>query len=231
LEQKKIYNKLPIAWEGIPFTIIGIGLTSILLILNWELLSVFLAMLTLLTIFFFRDPNRSHMTTEEAILTPADGKVLSIEKLDSGDNHVEDKAIKISIFMSIFNAHINRIPMKGKIANLSYHPGSFFSANRDKASVSNERNIVTLETDTRKKIVFVQIAGLIARRIACWVKKGDYVQTGQRFGLIRFGSRLEVYLPPDSILTVKKGEKVKAGQTVIGYLSETENKKKTEKEE
>jgi len=178
-----------------------------------------------LTIYFFRDPERSHVAPEEAILTPADGKVLSIERLNNGDNHVEGKAIKISIFMSIFNAHINRIPMRGRIAHLSYHPGKFFSANRDKASLYNERNIVTLETNDRKKIVFVQIAGLIARRIVCWVKKGDHVEAGQRFGLIRFGSRLELYLPPDSTLTVKKGEKVRAGQTVIGYLGESENEK------
>ncbi len=225
MDQKRIHNKLPVAWEGIPFIIIGIGFTSILLIINWESLAIPLAVLTLLTIYFFRDPERTYVTNEKAVLTPADGKIISIDKLNNGDNHFQDRAIKISIFMSIFNAHINRIPIRGKIAQLSYHPGKFFSANRDKASLYNEHNIVTLETYNRKKIVFVQIAGLIARRIACWVKKGDYVETGQRFGLIRFGSRLEVYLPHDSTLMVEKGGKVKAGQTVIGYLSESENKK------
>ena len=216
--QKRINNKLPVAWEGIPFIIIGIGSTFILLILNWEFFAISLAVLTLFTIYFFRDPKRTPIKEERAILTPADGKIISIEKLKNGDNHFNDKAIKISIFMSIFNSHINRVPIRGKIGQLSYHPGKFFSANRDKASVFNEHNIITLETDNRKKIIFVQIAGLIARRIACWVKKGDYVETGQRFGIIRFGSRLEVYLPHDSTVTVIKGEKVKAGQTVIGYL-------------
>ncbi len=225
MDQKRIHNKLPVAWEGIPFIIIGIGLTSILLIINRESLAIPLAVLTLLAIYFFRDPERTHVTNERAVLTPADGKIISIDKLNNGDNHFQDRAIKISIFMSIFNAHINRIPIRGKIAQLSYHPGKFFLANRDKASLYNEHNIVALETYNRKKIVFVQIAGLIARRISCWVSKGDYVETGQRFGLIRFGSRLEVYLPPDSTLIVEKGEKVKAGQTVIGYLSESENKK------
>ena len=225
MDQKRIHNKLPVAWEGIPFILIGIGFTSILLIINWESLAIPLAVLTLLTIYFFRDPERTHVTNEKAVLTPADGKIISIDKLNNGDNHFQDRAIKISIFMSIFNAHINRIPIRGKIAQLSYHPGKFFSANRDKASLCNEHNIVTLETYNRKKIVFVQIAGLIARRISCWVNKGDYVETGQRFGLIRFGSRLEVYLPHDSSLMVEKGGKVKAGQTVIGYLSESENKK------
>jgi len=225
LGHKRINNKLPIAWEGIPFIITGIGLTFIVIILNWDSLTIPLAVLTLFTIYFFRDPERTHVNDERAVFTPADGKVLSIENLHNGDYRLKDKVIKISIFMSIFNAHINRVPIKGKIAQLSYHPGKFFSANRDKASLYNEHNIVTLETDNKKKIIFVQIAGLIARRIACWVKKGDYVETGQRFGLIRFGSRLEVYLPPDSEIKVKKGEKVKAGQTIIGYLSEAENKK------
>jgi phosphatidylserine decarboxylase len=225
LSHKSINNKLPVAWEGIPFILIGIVLTSILFILNWKLLAIPMAVATLFTVYFFRDPERTHVYEERAIFTPADGTVLSIENLHNGDYRLKDKAIKISIFMSIFNAHINRIPIKGKIAQLSYHPGKFFSANRDKASAYNEHNIVTLETDNKKKIIFVQIAGLVARRIACWIKKGDYVETGQRFGLIRFGSRLEVYLPPDCEIKVKKGEKVKASQTIIGYLNETENKK------
>jgi phosphatidylserine decarboxylase len=218
LDQKRINNRLPVAREGILFIIIGTGLTSIFLILNWKFLASPLAVLTLLIIYFFRDPDRTLINEKRAVLTPADGKVISIEKLNNSDNLLKAPAIKISIFMSIFNAHINRIPIRGKIAQLSYHPGKFFSANRDKASLYNEHNIVILETDQRKKIVLVQIAGLIARRIVCWVKKGDLVETGQRFGLIRFGSRLEVYLPSDTTLMVKKGGKVKAGQTVIGYI-------------
>ncbi len=231
MSYKKINNRLPVAWEGIPFILIGIVLTSMLFILNWKLLAIPMAIATLFTIYFFRDPERTHGDDERAIFMPADGTVLSIENLHNGDYRLKDKAIKISIFMSIFNAHINRIPIKGKITQLSYHPGKFFSANRDKASVYNEHNIVTLETDNKKKIIFVQIAGLVARRIACWIKKGDYVETGQRFGLIRFGSRLEVYLPPDCEIKVKKGEKVKASQTIIGYLNETENKKENQKKE
>lgn len=219
MDQKRINNRLPVAREGIPFIIIGTGLTSIFLILNWKFLASPLAVLTLLIIYFFRDPDRTLINEKRAVLTPADGKVISIEKLNNSDNLLKAPAIKISIFMSIFNAHINRIPIRGKIAQLSYHPGKFFSANRDKASLYNEHNIVILETDQRKKIVLIQIAGLIARRIVCWVKKGDLVETGQRFGLIRFGSRLEVYLPSDTTLMVKKGEKAKAGQTIIGYIS------------
>jgi len=218
LEAKKIDNKLPIAREGIPFVLIGIGLTCVFLILDLLVLAIPFAVLTSFIIFFFRDPERNLVNREKAVLTPADGKIIAIEKLTSGDNRFTDTAVKLSIFMSLFNAHINRIPIGGRISQLTYHPGKFFSANLDKASLHNENNIVMLETDNREKIVFVQVAGLIARRIVCWVKAGDYVRAGQRFGLIRFGSRLEVYLPPDSTITVRKGEKVKAGQTVIGYL-------------
>jgi len=225
LDQKRIHNKLPFAWEGIPFILTGISLTSILFIINWKFFAIPMAVLTLFNIYFFRDPERPQINDEMGILTPADGKIISIEKLNKGDNHYKENATKISIFMSLFNAHINRIPIMGKITDLSYHPGKFFSANRDKASLYNEHNIVTLETNNKAKIVFVQIAGLIARRISCWIKRGDYVETGQRFGLIRFGSRLEVYLPPDSTIMVKEGQKVKAGQTVIGYLDESKNKK------
>ncbi|TET51510.1 MAG: phosphatidylserine decarboxylase family protein [Desulfobacteraceae bacterium] len=218
MEAKKIDNKLPIAREGIPFILIGIGLTCVFLILDLLVLAIPFAVLTSFIIFFFRDPQRNLVNREKAVLTPADGKIIAIEKLTSGDNRFPDTAVKLSIFMSLFNAHINRIPVGGRISQLTYHPGKFFSANLDKASLHNENNIVMLETDNREKIVFVQVAGLIARRIVCWVKAGDYVRAGQRFGLIRFGSRLEVYLPPDSTITVRKGEKVKAGQTIIGYL-------------
>ena len=218
MEAKKIDNKLPIAREGIPFILIGIGLTCVFLILDLLVLAIPFAVLTSFIIFFFRDPERNLVNREKAVLTPADGKIIAIERLTNGDNRFPDTAVKLSIFMSVFNAHINRIPVGGRISQLTYHPGKFFSANLDKASLHNENNMVLLETDNREKIVLVQVAGLIARRIVCWVKAGDYVKTGQRFGLIRFGSRLEVYLPPDSTITVRKGEKVKAGQTIIGYL-------------
>ena len=231
MEAKKIDNKLPVAWEGIPFVFIGIGLTCVFLVLDLLGLAIPLAVLTLFMIFFFRDPQRNLVNRERAVLTPADGKIMAIEKLANGDNRSKATAIKLSIFMSLFNSHINRIPIGGRISQLTYQPGKFFSANLDKASLYNENNMVMLETDNREKIVLVQVAGFIARRIVCWVKAGDYVKAGQRFGLIRFGSRLEVYLPPDSAITVQIGEKVKAGQTVIGYLHYNENEKQIKKTE
>jgi phosphatidylserine decarboxylase len=219
LDTRKVNNKLPIAWEGIPFVLAGVTLTALFFLLDLQFLAIALALLTLFTAYFFRDPDRNLVDREKAVLTPADGKIIAIRNLETGDNRLKDKSIKISIFMSVFNAHINRIPVTGRVSRLAYHPGRFFSANLDKASLHNENNVVTLETDNRKRIILVQIAGLIARRIVCWLKTGDYVYTGQRFGLIRFGSRLEVYLPPDTAILVSIGQKVKAGQTVLGYLS------------
>ena len=152
-------------------------------------------------------------------MTPADGKVLDIKDLEDGNNPLGEPAVKLSIFMSIFNVHVNRVPVGGRISEISYHPGKFFSANRDKASELNEHNRVTVQTGDGRKIVFVQIAGLIARRIVCWIKEGDEVGAGQRFGLIRFGSRLDIYLPKDSRIIVQTRLKVKAGETILGYLT------------
>jgi len=197
----------------------GATLTALFFMLDLQFIAISLVLLTLFTAFFFRDPDRNLVAQQNAVLTPADGKILAIRNLEMGDNRLDDKAIRISIFMSVFNAHINRIPIAGRISRLAYHPGRFFSANLDKASLHNENNVVTLETDDQKRIILVQIAGLIARRIACWVKAGDYVYSGQRFGLIRFVSRLEIYLPPDTAISVSVGQKVRAGQTVLGYLS------------
>ncbi len=219
MNQKRINSTLPIAREGLPFIIIGAAIAIVAGIFHLVSLFVVMSIITLFIVYFFRDPNRISPVDENAVLTPADGKILSIEKLEKGDHNYKHSSIKISIFMSLFNAHINRIPIKGVILDICYTPGKFFSANMDKASQYNEHNIITLETYNDKKIAFVQIAGLIARRIACWVKERDNVESGQRFGLIRFGSRLEVYLPTNSEITVQKGQKVKAGQTVIGYIT------------
>ena len=218
MDQKRINNKLPVAREGLPFIIAGAALAIITGVFHLVFLAIVISVITLFVAYFFLDPERIPIGNEQAVLTPADGKILSVDRLDNGDHNCKHSSIKISIFMSIFNAHINRIPIKGKVLDISYTPGKFFSANMDKASKYNEHNIITLETNDDKKIVFVQIAGLIARRIACWVKERDNVEAGQRFGLIRFGSRLEVYLPTNSKVTVQEGQKVKGGQTVIGYI-------------
>ena len=181
--------------------------------------AIILGILTLFTIYFFRDPDRGVTVPENAVLTPADGKIIGIKRLSDNTNPLGEPAFKMSIFMSVFNVHVNRIPASGRIENIRYYPGKFFSAHLDKASHQNEHNKITLQTANGHKIVFVQIAGLIARRIACWLKEEDEVKAGQRFGLIRFGSRLDVYLPINTRIIAQTSHRVKAGETVLGYLS------------
>lgn len=159
------------------------------------------------------------MADYKAVLAPADGTIVEVQHIKSDDNHLGQPAIKVSIFMSVFNVHVNRIPAGSTIKKITYHAGNFFSANLDKASKYNENNRIILQTPDSRTIVLIQIAGLIARRISCWVKEGEQVNAGQRFGLIRFGSRVELYLPGDSQVLAQLRQKVRAGETIIGYLS------------
>jgi len=203
-----------------PFILSGCCLVFVFSYLDLLILSLIATIFTIFTIFFFRDPNRNMNAPDKAVLTPADGKVIQIQHIDHDNNPLGEPAIKISIFMSIFNVHVNRIPITGAIKEITYYPGKFFSANLDKASEENERNCIQLQTPDSRNIVVIQIAGLIARRIVCWVEKGDNMRQGQRFGLIRYGSRLEVYIPADnSQIIARLHQKVSAGKTVIGYLS------------
>ena len=219
LNESRIHNRWPVAREGIPFIGIAVGLT--LLFAWWGITwaAVLTGLVALFVIFFFRDPERAHTASPGAVLSPADGTILHVLRLTDGANPLGQPALKVSIFMSVFNVHVNRIPAEGIVTDISYHPGKFFSANLDKASTQNESNRITLETPDAARIVVIQIAGLIARRIACWIRPHDRVGSGQRFGLIRFGSRLEVFIPDGGRITVRHGQKVKAGETVIGYLS------------
>jgi phosphatidylserine decarboxylase len=193
-------------------------MTLLFLFLGLVPLTILTGALTLFVLYFFRDPDRQAEVKEKALLAPADGRVLGAWTLEGGENPLGVRAVKVSVFMSLFNVHVNRIPAKGRIARISYRPGAFFAANLDKASEKNEQNAVFLETQDGKTIVFVQIAGLIARRIACWVREGEEVQAGQRFGLIRFGSRVDVFLPEGSRVAVEPGHSVEAGKTILGYL-------------
>lgn len=215
----RIENRLPVAREGLPFILAGLVVTLILFYFGFQVIGTLAGIFTLFTIYFFRDPERGKEVQTKALLTPADGTILSVKPLEDDKNLLGEPAIKVSIFMSVFNVHVNRVPISGRISQIVYNPGKFFSANLDKASEQNENNRVTLETSDGRKIVFVQIAGLIARRIVCWIKEKDHVKAGQRFGLIRFGSRLDIYIPADSRITIKPREKVKAGETLLGYLS------------
>ncbi len=217
--ENRINNRLPLAKEGFPFIFMGIGITVISMALGWTTLTVITVVITLFVIYFFRDPERHPSKKENAVLSPADGRILEFRNVAGDENPLGRPSIKVSIFMNVFNVHVNRIPFGGTIKEISYHPGKFLSADLDKASEQNENNRITLKMDDSREIMVIQIAGLVARRIACWVRKGDTVKTGQRFGLIRFGSRLEVFLPEGSNIAVGIGQKVKAGETVIGYLT------------
>jgi len=219
IEKTRINNRWPVAREGIPFIALGLFLTILFTLLGLDILSLLTGLMTVFIVFFFRDPARQNQVPDKAVLTPADGTILRIQHFEDDENPMGEPAIKISVFMSVFNVHVNRIPIMGKITEIVYHPGKFFSAHLDKASDKNENNLITLHTGDGRKIVFVQIAGLIARRIVCWINEGNHVKTGQRFGLIRFGSRLDIFLPRDTHVTVQPRDKVKAGETILGHLS------------
>jgi phosphatidylserine decarboxylase len=218
LQNTRIENKLPVAREGLPFIIPGLVVT--ILLFFWEVypVAILLGLMTLFTLWFFRDPERVSLAGEDAVLSPADGTIIDIRQLEGVNNITGRPALKISIFMSVFNVHVNRIPVKGRISGTTYNPGKFFSANLDKASEQNENNCVALDAWNGQRVVFVQIAGLIARRIACWIREGDQVNAGQRFGLIRFGSRVDIYLPPGTRTEARIKERVRAGESIIGYL-------------
>lgn len=210
-------RNFPVAKEGIIFILPLAAITVFLWSLRFPIPAGFFSLLTLFVIYFFRDPERSIPPEEKAILSPADGKVIQVESCVE-ERFLKGPAIKISVFMSLFSVHVNRIPLNGRIADSSYFPGKFFSANLDKASSVNEQNALLVETLDGMRVLLVQIAGLIARRIVCWVDKGDRVVRGQRFGLIRFGSRLDIYLPPNTRVQAQPGQKAYGGQTILGYL-------------
>jgi len=190
----------------VAFAVTGMGLLAVL-----GMLSIFFIA------WFFRNPERTAPDIKGAVLAPADGKIIKVESVEDSP-HYPERCNKISIFMSMFNVHVNRIPFSGTISGVRYNPGRFFSANLDKASLDNEYNAITLSTDRGKRICFVQIAGLIARRIICDLKPGDRVTKGDRFGMICFGSRLDIYLPERTRVQVENGQKVRAGTTVLGMI-------------
>ena len=208
----------PVARAGYPFIFTSAFTTAVFAFLGLTVLALVGLVATLFICYFFRDPDRVVPKSAGAVVSPADGKVIWTGTV-GGSPFSRETSIKISIFMSIFNVHVNRVPHEGRVQRISYYPGKFFSANLDKASKQNEHNAVFIKTEDGKNICMVQIAGLIARRIICKIQEGDTVVRGQRFGLICFGSRLDVYLPSDTTLKVTVGDKVKAGTSVLGDLT------------
>ncbi len=190
-------------------------------------ISVIFAFLTLFIMYFFRDPKRTFEHTDGVLVSPADGKVLYVKNIGHHE-FIGGDTIKIAIFLNVFDVHINRIPSDGTIEYVKYNPGKFHVASVDKASEFNEQTEIGMTTKTGQKIIFKQIAGLIARRIVCKIKENDNVKAGERFGLIRFGSRTELFVPADSVINIKAGDRVVGSETIIGLLSSKEVKNKTE---
>ena len=214
-----ILGRIPLAREGYPFILASIFVIIITWVIGLRGVSYFSLGLAIFIISFFRDPERDIPSEEGSVVSPADGRIIKIEQERIGDRFkiCPQEAIKISIFMNVFNVHVNRVPASGKVLGVFYNPGKFFSADKDKASLENEQNALLIEAKNGKRFVVNQIAGLIARRIVCYTKEGAILEKGKRFGMIRFGSRLDIYLPVDCKINVKIGDKVKAGSAILAY--------------
>ena len=213
----------PMHREGIKFVAIFAAITIALFFLS-KILGWIGVLLTVWCYYFFRDPERVTPSREGLLVSPADGVVSLIEPaIPPAELGMSDEALtRVSVFMNVFNCHVNRVPIAGTITNIAYRPGKFFNASLDKASADNERNSLRVQTSDGREIAVVQIAGLVARRIVCFIETGAKLGTGERFGLIRFGSRVDVYLPAGVDPLVSLGQTMIAGETVIAELGNRE---------
>ncbi len=204
-----------LAKESVPFIIIPAVLAAAAVALGFWYVGIVFVILLLFMIYFFRDPRRNPPTDPYAVVSPADGRVTRVERIapDQGDS-----VTVVSIFLSPFDVHINRSPIAGTITEMSYVPGKFLMATNEKASLVNEQNVLTIQ-GANVTVVCRQIAGILARRVVCWKKKGDNLALGERFGLIKFSSRTDVVLPANVTVTVAEGDRVQGGTTVIGKIS------------
>jgi phosphatidylserine decarboxylase len=209
-------NQWPIAKEGLPFLIPTALLTVLIGIMGWKVWMFLGIFLSLFIAYFFRNPRRKITNLQNIILSPADGRIIHVGECEE-ERFLKERALKVSIFMSLFDVHVNRAPVSGKVLERNYLPGRFLVASVEKSSLLNEQNAVILETEDRLKILLIQIAGFVARRIVCYAKAGDLLRKGEIFGLIRFGSRVDLYLPPEIKPIVRVGQHVKGGESIIGY--------------
>lgn len=213
-----------IAPEGRPFIALGWSLTALAWwaagrggwSVGWSVVAAVLSLLAIWLVVFFRDPARDGPRGDAVVIAPADGKIVGVVEADE-PMYLKTRALRVSIFMSVFDCHVNRSPLAGKIERMTYHHGAFLNADLDKASEDNERNCLVIASEIGR-IAVVQIAGLIARRIVCFVREGSTVGAGERIGMIRFGSRVDVYLPDDARLRVGQGQIAVAGETVLAEL-------------
>ena len=207
--------RIPIVADGyrfiIPLVIITVGLALSPLV--W--LAGVSGLLLLFVLNFFRDPDRDIPNEEGVIVSPGDGKIVEI--IEEKDPMLDEPYRRVSIFLNVFNVHVQRIPVGGRIEQVKYNKGKFLNAASHKASLENEQNAMIIDTG-KQKVLVKQIAGLIARRIVCWAKEGDNYSLGQRYGLIRFGSRVDLFLPLSAEVKVSLGDHVSGGSSIIGYL-------------
>jgi len=202
-----------IAREGWVFVALSVFLALAATILGAQLVAVLLWIIAIFVVQFFRDPARSPPSGEGLITSPADGRVVVVGK--ARDPITGEDSLKISVFMNVFNVHSNRSPIAGRVLNVQYFPGEFLNAAVDKASERNERNALRIEDSQGRRLTCIQIAGLVARRILCYVKSGDTVMRGARYGFIRFGSRVDIYCPIGTQALVSVGDKVSAHATAL----------------
>lgn len=208
---------VPVAKEGLPF----IGAAAAIAVLTgwvgWTVVATGTALLTVFVSWFFRNPARIVPDGPGLIVAPGDGKVIAIEE-EFEPRYLKDRSIRLSIFLNVFDVHINRIPCEGIVEDVQYQPGLFQIASKPDATIKNEQNALMIRTVEGAKVLCVQVAGLVARRIVCWVSPKDSARRGERFGLIRFGSRMDTFLPIGSVIHVAVGDRVKGGETVLGEL-------------
>jgi phosphatidylserine decarboxylase len=213
---KDLRLRIPIHREGWPF-IAAAGLLDLLFFLGAPWLGLAFLPIAVWVVAFFRDPERRVPQGANLIICPADGRLLPIIRIapPAELGLGEGERVRLSIFMNVFNVHVNRIPCNGTVTTIAYRPGKFFNASFEKASLHNERMAATIRTEDAKDVAVVQIAGLVARRIVCNLQEGQSVCRGDRFGIIRFGSRVDVYLPDGARVLANAGASVKAGETVL----------------
>jgi len=208
---------LPVAMPGIKYIVGAALVTAVFFYLAWMTAASVAAVATLYIIWFFRDPDRAVPDGDQLLVSPADGRVIQVKSGVHGE-YLTGACQKVSIFMNVFNVHVNRMPLDGVVEKEVYTPGRFVNASFDKASEHNERNALTIRTSNGMRFVVVQIAGLIARRIVNRAHAGTRVYRGERYGMIQFGSRLDLYLPSTCRIRVREGDKTRAGVTVIGEM-------------
>ncbi|HKY73656.1 MAG TPA: phosphatidylserine decarboxylase family protein [Nitrospira sp.] len=208
---------VPFAKEGFPFIGVAAGITLIASTLGWIPVAIAMGIATAFVAWFFRNPPRIIPQGPGLIVSPGDGKVLAVEE-EFEPRYLKERAIRISIFLNVFDVHINRIPCEGIIEDVQYQPGLFLVASKPHATLKNEQNAIMIKTVEGAKVLCVQVAGLIARRIICWVNPKERAVRGERYGLIRFGSRMDTYMPAGTAIKIEVGDRVKGGETILGEL-------------